>query len=90
MQAIKMILTESVLSASHCYGAFNLAFSTSAFVGPIIAGQILQATGTATGFKIQCGLTAALALLCIPLAFVYMRLPMAEKPSTELSEPDAR
>lgn len=49
-----------------------MAFSLSAFIGPIVAGQILEALGIPTGFKIQIGLTCGLALICIPLAFINM------------------
>ena len=42
-------------------------------------GQILQATGTPTGFKVQAGLTAGLAIMCVPLAYVYMRMPRPQK-----------
>lgn len=51
-----------------------MAFSLSAFIGPIVAGQILENLGIPTGFKIQIGLTCALALCCIPLAYIYMVL----------------
>lgn len=49
-----------------------MAFSLSAFIGPIAAGQILEAVGVRTGFKIQIGLTCGLAICCIPLAYIYM------------------
>ena len=37
-----------------------------------MAGQILQAMGTPTGFKVQIGITSALAICCIPLVWHYM------------------
>lgn len=37
-----------------------------------MAGQILQAMGTPTGFKVQIGITSALAICCIPLVWFYM------------------
>lgn len=51
-----------------CFTAFSLA----AFVGPIMAGQILQSTGTPTGFRIQIGITSALAICCVPLVWFFM------------------
>ena len=49
-----------------------MAFSLAAFIGPIVSGQVLQKADVATGFKIQIGLTAALALASVPLAWLYM------------------
>ena len=57
---------------AHVYGVYNMAFSLAAFVGPIVAGQILQRAGIAPGFKIQIGLTAAMSLGCAPFAWLYM------------------
>lgn len=49
-----------------------MAFSLAAFLGPIAAGQILEKAGIGSGFKIQIGISAALALICVPLVWLYM------------------
>ena len=62
-----------ICGTSHTFGAFNLTFSLAAFVGPIVAGQVLEVLGVATGFKVIVGMAAALSLLLAPMAWVYMR-----------------
>jgi len=71
------------VGTSHVYGGFNMAFSIAAFVGPIAAGQILEVTGVGSGFKIQVGISAAMALICVPLVWLYMRPDQVESVGDE-------
>lgn len=64
--------SNGICGTSHAYGGFNLTFSLAAFVGPIVAGQILETCGVANGFKIQIGITAAISLIMAPLTWIYM------------------
>ncbi|BGP39370.1 hypothetical protein JCM10449v2_003308 [Rhodotorula kratochvilovae] len=54
------------ISTAHVFGAFNLAYSLGALIGPIIAGQILSAVGTRRGWLALCVLSAGLTALMLP------------------------
>jgi len=57
------------MSASHSFSLFNLSYSIGAFIGPIIAGQVLDAIGTQRGWWTLAGLGAGLsAVLLAPIA----------------------
>lgn len=74
MVFLARVVTESDgrIGTSHAYGGFNIFFSFGAFIGPIAAGQVLEAAGISKGWKIMLGLTAGLALVMVPLAYFNM------------------
>lgn len=68
--------SNGVCGTSYAYGGFNLTFSLAAFIGPIVAGQILDTYGIPNGFRIQIGITAAISLIMAPLTWIYMVCPI--------------
>lgn len=67
---LQVLISETPgMSSSHSFSLFNLSYSIGAFIGPIIAGQVLDALGTQRGWWLLAGLGAGLsAVLLLPIA----------------------
>lgn len=63
------------LGYSHAFALFNMAYSVGSFIGPIVAGQALEALGTKNGWFVMVGLVCGSYLLCIPGAFLKLSGP---------------
>ncbi|GAA5856359.1 hypothetical protein JCM9279_005738 [Rhodotorula babjevae] len=60
------------ISTAHVFGAFNLAFSVGALIGPIIAGQILSAVGTTRGWLALTIISAGLTAIAAPPVLLFI------------------
>ena len=61
------------LGFSHVFSLFNISFSLGAFIGPIIAGQVLGHLGIEKGWYTMIGVSVAFYLICIPGILLHYR-----------------
>ncbi|GAA6036084.1 hypothetical protein JCM8097_006605 [Rhodosporidiobolus ruineniae] len=60
------------LQTAHVFGTFNLSFSIGSFIGPIIGGQIINATGIRKAWIILCAISSALSAVSVPPIVLYV------------------
>lgn len=74
------------LGAAHVYGIFNLAYSIGAFIGPIIAGQLIQTLQIRRGWVAICIISSGLSILLTPAVIFFVGGPLRSGKKVELEE----
>jgi MFS family permease len=69
---------------SHAYSYFNLSFSVGAFIGPLIAGNVLEGLGIEKGWYTVVGISVLFFL--IPVPFVWWAYPAWRNPFSKKQE----
>ncbi|KAI5475475.1 MFS multidrug transporter [Pseudohyphozyma bogoriensis] len=77
------------LPATAAYGMFNMAFSLGAFIGPIIAGQVINALEIRRGWILLCALSSGLSAVLLPPAIVWLGGPLKRGKKDEVTTEEA-
>ena len=54
---------------SHAFSYFNLSFSVGAFIGPLIAGNVLEGLGIERGWYTVVGISVLFFLIPVPVVW---------------------
>ncbi|KAK4704865.1 hypothetical protein P7C70_g1339, partial [Phenoliferia sp. Uapishka_3] len=77
MQDLSIVVASTPgLPASAAYGCFNMMYSVGAFIGPIIAGNLIEGLGIRKGWIVMCCLSSGLAIMCWPLVVLHLGGPL--------------
>ncbi|KAL8286762.1 hypothetical protein RQP46_004290 [Phenoliferia psychrophenolica] len=57
-------------------GCFNMCYSIGAFVGPLMAGQLIEGLEIRKGWIVMCCLSSGLSVLILPVLVLYLGGPL--------------
>ncbi|ORY87390.1 major facilitator superfamily domain-containing protein [Leucosporidium creatinivorum] len=60
------------LPSTYAYGIFNMMYSIGSFVGPIIAGQVINAVEIRQGWMVMIIICTVLSVVLLPFCYIYI------------------